>query len=103
LASTTIWTRNYLGFVGAHFSLIAGAIGLDFLQGYIWQLKIAALGYGPYYTISYLEGLSAFMIMVDLFILWLAVRWSQSGRIVSLTWPALWFAGAVFVIVANNL
>ncbi len=44
LTSATIWTRNYLGFVGAHISLIAGAIGLSFLQRYIWQLKIAAAG-----------------------------------------------------------
>ena len=41
------------GYLGAHVSLLAGAIGMLFLQRYIWLLRTAQQGYGPYQTASY--------------------------------------------------
>lgn len=83
--------------------MIAGAVVLAFLQQYIWQLKIAEVGYGPYYPTGYLQGLSALMVAVDLLILWWARARPKSDRIASLAWPILWLTSSAVVIVANNL
>jgi hypothetical protein len=116
--STPLALRRNLGYVGAHALLIAGAIGLLFvLQRYLWLLKIAEQGYGPYLTVPYLTvpyltvpyltvpylvGLSAVMILIDLAILRWALRGPQAGRIISLLWPAFFFGSALWVILANN-
>jgi uncharacterized membrane protein len=86
-----------------HASLLAGAVGLLFLQRYIWLLKIAQQGYGPYQTVSYLTTLSAVMILIDLVVLRWALRGPQTNRVISLLWPALFFGSALWVVLANNV
>jgi len=94
--------RRNLGYVGAHALLLAGAIGLLFLQRYLWLLKIAEQGFGPYQTVPDLAGLSTVMILIDLVILRWALRGPQAGRIISILWPAFFFGSALWVILANN-
>ena len=94
--------RRNLGYVGAHALLLAGAIGLLFLQRYLWLLKIAEQGFGPYQTVPSLAGLSTVMILIDLVILRWALRGPQAGRIISILWPAFFFGSALWVILANN-
>jgi hypothetical protein len=100
--STPLALRRNLGYVGAHALLLAGAVGLLFLQRYLWLLKIAEQGYGPYQTASDLAGLSAVMILIDLAILRWALKGPRTSRIVSLLWPAFFFGSALWVILANN-
>jgi len=95
--------RQNLAYVGGHAALLAGAVGFLFLQRYIWLLRIAEQGYGPYQTVSSLEGLSAVMIIIDLFILGWALRGSRTDKRISLLWPAFFFASTLLVLVANNL
>ena len=101
-ASTVSGYRRYLGFVGAHSFLLGGAIGLLFLQRYIWVLRIAAQGYGPYQTVLYLEGVSAAMVLTDLLVLIWALKGSRTDRMISVLWPAFFFGTALIVLVANN-
>jgi len=82
--------------------LLAGAIGLLFLQRNLWLVRIAEQGYGPYQTISSLVGLSAVMVLIDLPIVWWALKGPQANRIISLVWPAFFFASALWVIIGNN-
>ena len=101
--NVTLGTRQNLAYVGGHAALLAGAVGFLFLQRYIWLLKIAEQGYGPYQTVSNLEGLSAVMIIIDLFILRWALRGSLTDKRISLLWPAFFFASTLLVLVANNV
>ena len=89
--------------MGGHALLLAGAIGLLFLQRYLWLLEIAEKGYGPYQTVSQIVGLSAVMVLIDLAILWWALKGPQINRVISLLWPALFFGSAVWVLVGNNV
>ena len=95
--------RSNFNYIGAHASLLLSGIGLLFLQQYIWFLNIAKQGYGPYQTTSYLTGVSAVVVIVDLVILRWALKGSRDDRYVSLLWPALFFATALSVLVANNV
>ena len=74
-----------------------------FLQRYIWLLGLAARGYGPYQTLSYLISVSAVAVLLDLAILWWALRRSRPERILSVLWPALFFSGVLIVVLANNI
>jgi hypothetical protein len=94
--------RRNLGYVGAHGSLLAGAVGLLFLQRYIWLLKIAEQGYGPYQTVADITEVSAVFIMIDLLILRWALRGSRTERNVSLLWPAFFLISALLILVGNN-
>ena len=102
MTSTPLALRRNLGYVGAHTLLLAGAVSLLFLQRYLWLLRIAEQGYGPYQTVSYLAGLSAVMVLIDLAILWWALKGPQTKRTISLLWPAFFFGSALWVILANN-
>jgi nitrogen fixation-related uncharacterized protein len=102
MTSTPLALRRNLGYVGTHASLLAGAVGLLFLQRYLWLLKIAEQGYGPYQTVSYLAGLSSVMILIDLAILWWALKGPQTNMAISLLWPAFFFGSALWVILGNN-
>jgi hypothetical protein len=97
-----IGLRNNLGYVGTHAFLLAGAVGMLFLQRYIWLLRIAEQGYGPYQTVSYLATLSAVMVLIDLLVLKWALRGSQTSKIVSLLWPTFFFLSALWVVIGNN-
>jgi len=94
--------RNSIGYIGAHASLLLSGIGFLFLQQYIWFLNIAKQGYGPYQSTSYLTGVSAVVVIVDLVILRWALKGSRDDRYISLVLPALFFAGALFILIANN-
>ena len=101
--SAMLGVRRNLGYVGAHVSLLAGAIGLLFLQRYIWLLKIAEQGYGPYQTVSDITTISVIFILADLLVLRWALRGSRSDKSISLLWPAFFFVTALFVFLGNNL
>lgn len=94
--------RRNIGYIGAHASLLLSGIGLLFLQEYLWILNIARQGYGPYQSVSYLAGVSAAVVAVDLLILRWALKGSRGDRYVSLFWPVMFFAAALFFLVANN-
>jgi hypothetical protein len=94
--------RNNLSYLGTHALLLAGAVGLLFLQRSIWLLRIAEQGYGPYQTVTYLATVSAVMVLIDLIILRWALRGSQTSRTISLLWPGLFFGSALWVVLANN-
>ena len=94
--------RNF-GFVGVHLTLLAAAISMLALQRYLWQLKLAAQGYGPYMTVSYLVDYSAFFVLIDLLLLGWSLRSSENARILSLAWPLLFFVGGLYVLVGNNV
>ncbi len=95
--------RSHVGYIGAHASLLATTVGLLFLQRYVWLVRIAEQGYGPYQTASYLTGVSAGIIIVDAFILRWALKGSQADRKIALLWPVLFLALALSLLVANNL
>jgi len=95
--------RSSAGYVTLHVLLLAGTVGALFSQRYIWLLKIAEQGYGPYQTASYLTGVSAGIIIVDLFILRWALKGSQAERKIALLWPVLFLALALALLVSNNL
>ena len=101
-ASAVSRPRRHLGLVGAHALLLAGAVGLLFLQRYLWVLQIAAQGYGPYQSVSYLAEMSAAVTLIDLLVLRWSLRGPRTDRAVSLLWPALFFGTALFVLAANN-
>jgi len=101
-ASAVLGLQRNLGYIGAHIALLAGAVGFLFLQRYIWLLQIAQRGYGPYQTVSYITGLSAVWITVDVLILWW-LRGSRAERIASLLWPGFFFASALIILLLNNL
>jgi hypothetical protein len=42
------------------------------------------------------------VVIVDLVILRWALKGSRDDRYVSLLWPALFFAAALFILIANN-
>ena len=73
-----------------------------FLQRFIWLLRIAEQGYGPYQTVAYLTEISAFFIVIDLLILGWALRGSRTEKNLSMLWPALFFGSAFLILVANN-
>ena len=102
MTSTPLALRRNLGYVGVHALLFSGAIGLLFLQRYLWLLRIAEQGYGPYQTVSYIAGLSAVMILIDLVILRWALKRPQTSMVISLVWPTFFFGSALWVILANN-
>jgi len=102
LATDHFGLRGNLGYLGAHASLLAGAIGLLFLQRYLWLLRIAEQGYGPYQTVSFLLGLSAVMVLLDLVIVWWALKGPQAIKMISLLWPAFFFGSALWVVIGNN-
>jgi len=83
-------------------TLLAGAIGLLFLQRYIWLLRIAEQGYGPYQTVAQVAGISAFFTVIDVLVLWWALRGSRIERNLSMLWPAFFFGSALLILVANN-
>jgi hypothetical protein len=95
--------KSSAGYVTLHVLLLAGMVGALFSQRYIWLLKIAEQGYGPYQTASYLTDVSAGIIIVDLFILRWALKGSREDRKIALLWPAAFLALALAVLVANNL
>lgn len=97
------WIRNNLGYVAAHVSLLAGMVGLLFLQRYIWIVRIAEQGYGPYQSASYLAGVSAVVVVIDLLVLRSFWKGSRRDRAVSLLWPAFFFGGALLILVLNNV
>jgi hypothetical protein len=99
--SSGLGFRGNFGYVGAHALLLAGATGLLFLQRYLWLLKIAQQGYGPYQTASYLLVVSAAFVIIDLLVLRWALGSSRKGKRISLLWPALFLAGALFILLAN--
>ena len=101
--SPAIRLRENVGFIGTHISLLAGAIGMLFLQRYIWLSRIAQQGYGPYQTASYLATLSVVWVVIDLLLLRWVLKGSGTDRIVSLLWPGLFFFTAFYVLVGNNL
>lgn len=103
MVSTPLGLRGSVAYIGIHASLLAGAIGSLFFQRYLWLLKIAEQGYGPYQTISYLAGLSAVVILIDLAVLRWALRGSQTNRVISLVLPSVFFGIALWVILANNV
>ncbi len=92
-----------LRYVGLHALLLAGAIGLLFLQRYLWLLKIAEQGYGPYQTVSYLTGLSAVVVLIDVALLRWAIGGPQTNRAISLVFPFLFFGTALWVVLANSV
>jgi hypothetical protein len=100
---TPVLIHRDLGYIGAHAFLLAGAIGLLFLQRYIWVLKIAEQGFGPYQTVSYLVELSVLAVVVDALVLRWTLRGSPTIRRVSLLWPALCFGSALFIVLVNNV
>ena len=102
MASAATGLRTNLGCLGAHALLLTGAVGMLFLQRYIWLIRIAEQGYGPYQSASYLAGLSAVVILVDLAVLRWALRGPRTNRAVSLLWPALFFGLALWVLLANS-
>jgi hypothetical protein len=73
--------RSDVGCVGAHVSLLAATVGLA----------------------SYLIGLSAVIVMIDLFILRSALKGAARDRIVSLLMPAAFLSVALFILLANPL
>ncbi|MGD0636829.1 MAG: hypothetical protein ABSA72_02145 [Nitrososphaerales archaeon] len=94
--------RSNANLIAAHASLLAGMVGLLFLQRYIWVEQIAERGYGPYQSVSYLAEASAVIVVIDLLIfrsLWHGSRWD---RAFSLAWPAFWFGLAVLILILNN-
>ena len=95
--------RSNIGYVGAHASLLVATVGLFFLERYIQLLRVSQLGYGPYTSASYLTGLSAVLVIVDLFILRSALKGSRRDRVVSLVVPAAFLFVALFILLANPL
>jgi hypothetical protein len=93
--------RSDVGCVGAHVSLLAATVGLFFLERYIQLERISEIGYGPYTSASYLIGLSAVIVMIDLFILRSALKGAARDRIVSLLVPAAFLSLALFILLAN--
>ena len=73
-----------------------------FLQQYIWALKIAEQGYGPYQGVSFLVAVSAAVILVDVFVLRSFWKESRLGRAASLLWPGLFAGAALVILVLNN-
>jgi hypothetical protein len=84
-------------------SLLVATVGLFFLERYIQLLRISQLGYGPYTSASYLTGLSAVLVIIDLFILRSALKGSRRDSIVSLAVPAAFLVVALFILLANPL
>ena len=95
--------RRNLGYFGAHISLLAGAVGLLFLQRYIWLVQLAERGFGPSYTLTSIAWLSGIYIIVDLLILKLGWNGSRTDKVASLAWPAFFFATGAWFVLANNL
>ncbi len=101
-SSAPLVLRSNASLIAAHASLLAGMVGLLFLQRYIWVQQIAERGYGPYQSVSYLAEASVVIIIVDLLVLrsmWHGSRWD---RVISLAWPAAFFGLAVLILVLNN-
>jgi hypothetical protein len=101
-SSAPLVLRSNGGLIVAHASLLAGMIGLLFLQRYIWVQQIAERGYGPYQSVSYLAEASAVIVIIDLLVLrsmWHGSRWD---RVFSLAWPATFFGLVVLILVLNN-
>jgi len=92
-----------VGYVGAHASLLTATVGLFFLERYIQLQRISEIGYGPYTSASYLIGLSAVIVIIDLFILRSALKGATRDRIVSLLVPAAFLFVALFILLANPL
>jgi hypothetical protein len=99
----TSWlgTRGNLGYLGAHALLLGGGSGLLFLQRYLWLLKIAEQGYGPYQTAGSLLEVCAVFVIIDLIVLSWALRGSRTEKNISLLWPALFLGSALFILLAN--
>jgi hypothetical protein len=100
--SAALPLRSNLGYVAAHASLLAGMVGLLFLQQYIWASKIAEQGYGPYQGVTFLAAVSAVVILVDLFVLRSFWKESRLGRAASLLWPGLFAGVALVILILNN-
>ncbi len=83
--------------------LLAGAVGLLFFQRYLWLLRIAEQGYGPYQTASYIATISAVMILIDLVVIRWALKGSQTDRRISLIWPTFFFGSVLLVVIVNNV
>ena len=101
-SSAPLVLRNNVGLVAAHASLLAGMVGLLFLQRYIWVQQIAERGYGPYQSVSYLAEASAVIVIIDLLILRSMWRGSRWDRAISLAWPTAFFGLAALILVLNN-
>src|SRR6267143_2610120 len=99
--SAALAVRSNIGYIGAHASLLVATVGLLFLQRYLWLLKIAEQGYGPYQSASFLIGVSAVIAIIDFLILRSALKGSRGDRIISLLAPATFLAIAIFIFVAN--
>jgi hypothetical protein len=84
--------RGSLGYVGTHTSLLVAGVGLMLLQQYVWALNIARQGYGPYYATSWIETVSAVVVVIDLIILRWAVRASRGE-----TGSSRWFGQLRFL------
>jgi hypothetical protein len=95
--------RGNLAYIGLHVSLLGAMVGFLFLERYLQLVKLAQKGYGPYTTLSNIAGLSAILVLIDLFVLRSALRGSQTDKRVSLVVPALLAGGSLFILVANNL
>ncbi|MDG6925096.1 MAG: hypothetical protein JRN09_00940 [Nitrososphaerota archaeon] len=94
--------RTNIGYIAAHVSLILSGIGLLFLQQHLWLARITIQGYGPYQSTSFLVGVSATVVIVDLLTLRWALRGSRYDMYFSMFLPALFFGVAVFVLLADN-
>ena len=66
------------------------------------MLQLAEQSYGPYQSASYLGGLSAVIVVIDLLILWSVRNGSRWDRVLSLVWPAAFFCLAASILVVNN-
>jgi len=94
--------RTGVGYLAAHAVLLLSGIGLWFLQQHIWVQNIGKLGYGQYQSTPYIVDVSAFVVLVDLIVLWWALKGSKLYRRLSLLWPGIFFLTTLAVLVANN-
>ena len=86
-----------------HVCVLAAMAGFFLLGRYLQLVQLAEIGYGPYTTIPSIAGFSVMAVLIDLPVLWLALRGSQSDKIASLAVPALFAGLAAFIFFANNL
>jgi hypothetical protein len=100
--NSTNTIRSNFVYIGTHVSLLLSGIGFLFLQQYIWAINIARQGYGPYQSTSYLETVSALIVIVDAIILRWAFNGSKADRYDSLIWPIMFFGITLLILMANN-
>jgi hypothetical protein len=97
-----IATRNSVGYLGVHVSLLAAMAGFLFLQRYLWLAQLAEKGYGPYVTVSSIESVVVIAILADLIVLRSALRGSRRDKTIALLVPVALVGLSLFILVANN-